>query len=71
MIEKDERPRFFALGGKLGERGLLERLGLDQDALVHCVGPEPAVEVAREHALGSDLALHERAPEAVLGILRH
>ena len=44
-------PAGLGIRRHLGEARLVERLGLDEDALMHRVGPEQAVEIAGANAL--------------------
>ena len=69
LVEHDQGPA-GARSGQLLQVGLRQRLGLDQGALVHGIGAEPAVEVPRQHALVRQAAVRQRPRlQAALGVV--
>ena len=68
LVEHDEGPPGAALD-QLGERGLRQRLGLDQRALMHGVGAQSAVEVPGRDPLVRQLPLGQGFGQAALGVV--
>ena len=68
LVEQDDGPAAAHLR-EVGERGLRQGLGLDQGALVHGVGAEPAVEVPGQHPLVGQLPRRQRCLQPAFGIV--
>jgi hypothetical protein len=70
LIEHDQRTAAMGVRDEVVQLGFGQRLGFEQDALVHGVGSEQTVEIARGDALGRDRTGAERGGEPARGVLR-